>query len=94
LRGPDDVSLLVVPLVWDTEEDAREFYNAFLEFTEARTGEKWEAPAGEDTDRTMKLPGQVISIDLEMMKTLVIFAPGVEVQQKVTHAIDEANDGR
>lgn len=70
-----DETLLYALIDWDGEDHAMEFFDAFLEFTQARTGLQWGHPAEDDTQRLMSLQGQVIFLDLTSSRTLLIFAP-------------------
>ena len=64
----------------DAEDEAREFFEAFLEFNEVRTGSTWEQPVEDDgTDRLMSLDGQVVFLGWTGSDTLLIFAPDMEV---------------
>ena len=75
LSGPQDASLLVLRIAWDTEEDAGEFFEAFVEFTRVRTGAQWEATGDGATARLMTLADQSIFVDMDALKTTLIFAP-------------------
>ena len=69
-------TLLYALLRWDSEEDAAEFFDAFLDFSRTRTGEEWE-PAAQDGDaqRFLMLEGQVIYLESTGADTLIIIAP-------------------
>ena len=69
-------TLLYALLRWDSEEDAAEFFDAFLDFSRTRTGEEWE-PAAQDDDaqRLLMLEGQVIYLESTGADTLIIIAP-------------------
>ena len=75
LEGPQDESLLVLPIIWDTQEDAREFFDTFVEFTQSRTGALWDWEGDEATAMSMTLPDQSIFVGLEERTVLLIFAP-------------------
>ena len=88
LQGPQDESLLVLSIAWDTDEDAREFFDTFQQFMTARTGGQWGA-AGEDATSTlMTLLDQRISIASGAARTNVIFAPD-ETTMKAAKAVME-----
>ena len=89
MKGPEDESLLVLPIVWDSEADAREFMDTFLQFTQVRTGVQWEPAEGDGASRLMTLDDQVISISLDMTKTLLVFAPDDDTLELVGAAIEE-----
>ena len=76
VAGPDGQSVVALSSLWDTEPDAVEFYNTFLEFTAARTGVEWETTDGE-VQRTalVVLPDQQIFILGVQQAVIMIFAP-------------------
>ena len=86
-RGPQDESLLVLAVTWDSENDAQEFFDIFAEFTEARTGAQWETLEDGVTVSQMTLPEQVIFISSDMLKTELIFAPGPSILETVRAAL-------
>ena len=88
LKGPEDQNLLVLSIVWDTDEDAREFFDTFQDFMVARTGGRWEAAGENATSTLMTLLDQSVSIVLGAAKTNVIFAPD-ETTMKTTRAVME-----
>ena len=88
--GPQDESLLVATVVWDTETDAQEFFDAFTWSTESRTGAQWEMEGDGDTGSVMSLTGQTIFTDLKADTTVLIFAPDAPTLQKVRAALDQA----
>ena len=91
--GPDDENVLIWTVVWDTEQDSREFYDVFSEFTEARTGVE-KTGVGEDPNSTYLLtPGEVVFIGLELQSTLVIFAPDLEIVEMLKTATLGKSDG-
>ena len=78
-RGPAGEDLLVSSATWDTEDDAHEFFNTFVEFTELRTGGEWEVLSEEGRlTRIMNLADQTIYIDQGGPETTLIFAPDLE----------------
>lgn len=87
LKSDDDETLLYALITWDAEDEAREFFEAFLEFNEVRTGSTWEQPAEDDgTDRLMSLDGQVVFLGWTGSDTLLIFAPDMEVLEAARSA--------
>jgi hypothetical protein len=67
--------LLASRIAWDSEDHAREFFDAFLKFTEARTEGKWEILDGDETSRTLTLPGETIYLNLDAVNVLLIITP-------------------
>ena len=69
-------TLLYALLRWDSEEDADEFFQAFLDFSRARTDAEWQPAAqDDDTQRLLRLEGRVIYLHLTEARTLLIIAP-------------------
>lgn len=69
-------TLLYALLRWDSDEDAAEFFEAFLHFSRARTDAEWQPAAqDDDTQRLLRLEGQVIYLGLAEARTLLIIAP-------------------
>ena len=91
LKSIDDRTVLYALIRWDGEDDAREFFDAFMEFSQARTGIQWELPAeGADTQRILSLEDQEVFLNLTDSQTLLIFAP----DQGLLDAAMSAQDGR
>ena len=69
-------TLLYSLVRWDSDEDAAEFFEAFLDFSRARTDAEWQPAArDDDTQRLLRLEGQVIYLSLTEGRTLLIIAP-------------------
>ena len=83
--GPEDETVVLVSALWDTERDAREFYDAFVRFTVARTGGEWEPPDEESV--LMTLPADVIAISIRGAETVTIVAPDLPTLEKVRSAL-------
>ena len=75
LKGPQEQNLLASLINWDSENDAKEFFDAFLDFMLARSDVEWEALGDDAMTQVLKLPDQNIYINLDMANTLLIFAP-------------------
>ena len=89
-KGPQGEQVLVLSAVWDTEKDAGEFFQTFMEFTQVRTGGRWAAEGDEPTSALMTLDDQVISIGLEGVATLLVFAPDVATVDRVMVPLEHA----
>ena len=81
LSGPGDATLLASLVVWDTEEDAAEFHQTFLDHMRNQTGQEWEAPDAEGGDHLMALPGRTVLLRLDGDRTLLVVAPDVGLAQ-------------
>ena len=88
MNGPDEQTAVIISIAWDSEPEAREFYDTFAEFTAGRTGADWTVSEG-DESRLMFLPQQAISIRIEAASTLVLFTP----DQAVLEALLQAAEG-
>ena len=86
LEGPNGDALLVLSILWDTEEDARQFTDAFAAFTQFRTKGEWEV-LEDGAGARLALADQSIFIDLDATGTLVVFAPGADTLDKVMSAL-------
>ena len=82
--GPEDGTVALLSALWDTERDAREFYDAFVRFTVARTGGEWESL--DDETALMTLPAQVIAVSIRAAETVAIVAPDLPTLEKVRSA--------
>jgi hypothetical protein len=83
--GPGDETVLLLSALWDTEQDAREFFDAFVQLTTARTGGEWESLGGDA--RLMTLPDELITVSLRNATTVVIMAPDLPTLDKVRAAL-------
>ena len=92
LKGPEGENLLAMSFVWDSERDAREFFDTFLDYTVVRTGSQWEPVDEEEFARTMALRDQGIYLSLDSKSTLLIFAPDLALLETVIVAFDRAED--
>jgi hypothetical protein len=83
--GPQDEAVLLLTALWDTERDAEEFFETFMQFTSARTGGEWES-LGVET-RQLTLVDEVITVTLFNAATTVIVAPNVPMSDAVLAAL-------
>jgi hypothetical protein len=86
-RGPGGGLLLVHSIVWDTDPDAHEFFDTFLDFTTVRTGGKWASFEAGEAAGLMVRDDQTIFIELEEAATLLIFAPDGSTVEAVRAAL-------
>ena len=87
-KSSEEANLLVSKVTWDTEEDAQEFFDAFLDFIEAREGIQWETSAGDEAQRIINPPDQSILLKLSEKDTLVIFAPDSAILETAVAALE------
>ena len=83
--GPEDETVVLLSALWDTELDAREFYDAFVRFTVLRTAGDWK-PLDDDS-MLMTLPGRVIAVSLHDSATAIIVAPDLPTLERVNSAL-------
>ena len=84
LSNASGENVMVLPIVWDTENDAQEFFDTFVEFTAARTQGQWEPDVeGEASPQRMTLGDQTIFVSLDGANTLNIFAPDQDILDTV-----------
>ena len=87
--GPEDETVVLLSALWDTEPDAREFYDAFVPFTVARTGGEWE-PLDDETV-LMTLPGEAVAVSIRGSATVIIVAPDLPTLDKVRSALNSGS---
>jgi hypothetical protein len=85
-EGPEGALLLQTVIAWDGEDDAQEFFDAFVQFTSARTGAEWQTVEGDPSAQTIALPGQVIFAALEGSRTTLVFAPDTDTLETAVGA--------
>lgn len=72
--NPDVGDLLVMKSKWDTQKDANELFDAFVHFSEVRSGIDAETETGPPTFR-IELPDQIIWGTLNEDEVVLVFAP-------------------
>ncbi len=88
LKNAQDERLLVSKVVWDSEDDAQEFFDAFQALMQTRSDEEWESVDGDDASRLINLANQSIFLNIDTLDTLMIFAPDVETLEAARIAAD------
>ena len=88
LKGPQDQNALVSLISWDSEADAQEFFDTFLDFIQTRTGLEWESVETNELIRVIAMPDQSIYLKLVMAESLLIFAPDSGVLEAARAALD------
>ena len=74
-KGPDGQGLLVLATVWDTEQDADEFFVTVQEHGQARSGVGWVDSAIAPEAATLSLPDQTVYAERKGARILQIYAP-------------------
>ena len=87
LTGPQDRNLLASLIAWDSENDAQEFFDTFLDLMRNRTGERWQMVSGDEKSWVMSLPEQRVFLGLGAAETLLILAPDGDSLETAMSAI-------
>ena len=67
--------LMVMRYSWDTEEDAAQFFQAYLDLVDKKSGGEWDAVVSEDANRLWEGDNVSVHLSLEGFGTLVIIGP-------------------
>ena len=76
LRDDSGRRLFVAVIVWDTTIDAREFFEAYKEFT--GRAQRWESHEEDESMAVWHTPGRSVLLELKDEITLIGIAPGQE----------------
>ena len=74
-------------LVWDTEDDASEFYDAARDALRAQSETDWR-PADAGDGEVLELPGRVVRLAAGDTHTLLLFAPDAQTLAAAWDALD------
>ena len=85
-EGPDGEGLLVLATVWDTEQDAEEFFETVQRHTEARSGVGWEDSATAPESGSATLPDRTVYAERKGARSLFIIAPSAELVDALRQA--------
>ncbi|MCH8185842.1 MAG: hypothetical protein IH862_07060 [Chloroflexi bacterium] len=85
-EGPEGALLLQAVIAWDSDDDAQEFFDAFVEFTSARTGAAWQPVEGDPSTQTIMVPSQVIFAAVDGSQTTLVFAPDTDTLETAVGA--------
>ena len=78
-EGPDGQGVLVLATVWDTEQDAEQFFETVQQHAEARSGVGWEDSAMASEAATLSLPDRMVYAERKGARVLQIYAPSAEL---------------
>ena len=91
-EGPDGSLALVASTAWDTQEDADEFFEAFISYVKQKAGQDWE-PLDESGDSFRTITGsQTITVARVDMNVALTFAPDEAVSDALTGVLAEMAD--
>ena len=82
-EGPDGQGVLVLAAVWDTEQDADEFFATIQRHTEARSGAGWEDSAIATESGSATLPDRTVYAERKGARSLFIIAPSAELVENL-----------
>lgn len=71
-------ALFASMIVWDSEEDADEFYRAYQDLVESSLGGTWEESADSESTLTMETEGQHALINLDGLITTIVLSPDLD----------------
>ncbi len=86
-EGPDGEGLLVLATVWDTEQDADEFFATMQQHAEARSGVGWEDSGNVPEAGILTLPDRTVYAERKGAHILQIYAPRAELVDTVRQAV-------
>lgn len=78
-EAPDGQGILVLATVWDSEQDAEEFFVTVQEHAEARSGVGWVDSAIAPEAGTATLPDRTVYAERKGARSLFIIAPSAEL---------------
>ena len=85
-EGPDGEGILVLATVWDTEQDAEEFFVTVRQHAEARSGVGWEDSAIAPEAATLSLPDRAVYVERNGARILQIYAPTADLVETLRQA--------
>ena len=89
LEGPDGALALAASTVWDSDEDAGEFVDAFLEHLRARLDLEWEPLDDAGAAFRANAGAQTVSISRRGLTVAITFAPTADVADALAAALAE-----
>ena len=85
-EGPDGQGVLVLATVWDSEQDAEEFFVTMQQHAEARSGVGWEDSAITLDAATLSLPDRTVYAERNGARILQIYSPSPELVDALRQA--------
>ena len=85
-EGPDGQGVLVLATVWDSEQDAEEFFATVQRHTEARSGVGWEDSTIAPESGSANLPDRTVYAERKGARSLFIIAPSAELVENLRQA--------
>ena len=85
-EGPDGQGVLVLATVWDSEQDAEEFFATVQQHTVARSGVGWEDSTIAPESGSATLPDRTVYAERKGARSLFIIAPNAELVENLRQA--------
>ena len=85
-EGPGGQGILVLATVWDSEQDAEQFFETVQRHTEARSGVAWEDSATAPESGSATLPDRTVYAERNGPRSLFIIAPSAELVDALRQA--------
>ncbi len=86
-ESPDGQGLLVLATVWDSEQDAEEFFGIVQEHAEARSGVGWEDLSSAPGAAILSLPDRTVYAERKGARILQIYAPNADLVDTLRQAV-------
>jgi len=86
-EGPGGRGILVLATVWDSEQDAEQFFETVQRHTEARSGVAWEDSATALESGSATLPDRKVYAERKGARSLFIIAPSAELVDALRQAV-------
>ena len=86
-EGPGGRGILVLATVWDSEQDAEQFFETVQRHTEARSGVGWEDSATAPESGSATLPDRTVHAERKGARSLFIIAPSAELVDALRQAV-------
>ena len=85
-EGPDGQGVLVLATVWDSEQDAEQFFETIQRHIEARSGLGWEDSAIATESGSATLPDRTVYAERKGARSLLIIAPSSKLVEDLRNA--------
>ena len=86
-KGPNGQSIMVLTVVWDSTQDAEEFFDTVQRHTEARAGVLWDDSQIAEDASVISLPDRTMYVERKDDTTLMIVSPDATYTETVRQAM-------
>ncbi|MEA1958815.1 MAG: hypothetical protein U9N44_03970, partial [Chloroflexota bacterium] len=80
--------LLVMYWIWDTRNDAEEFFDAYLDFMEEKTGGDWNLALDDTWDRWWQTDDRSVYLSKQGSNTLVVITTDIDIVEDLVAEFD------